>query len=45
MCRKMKELALYDDELIPNGWRKEFEPSEDQETTDIVSTSATVNKR
>lgn len=44
-CRKMKEMPVYDDELIPNRWRKEFEPAEDKEIPDIIVTSAQVTKR
>ena len=41
----MKEMYVYDDELIPSRWRKEFEPAEDKEIPDITVTSAQVTKR
>ena len=44
-CRKKYIGTIFDENLIPNRWRKEFEKQDDLEELSTVLTSTSVNKR
>ena len=44
-CRKKIKDTVYDESLIPDRWRKEFEKQEGTEPVHVVQTSTIVNRR
>lgn len=43
--REKQGLEIYNEILIPNRWRKEFEPVDDDTDIHVVQTSTLINKR
>ena len=45
VSREKQGLEIYKETLIPNRWRKEFEPVDDGTDIHVVQTSTLINKR